>query len=231
MASLQQLSLQQRRCSHLGAGASSSPATPALRHLARAAAQPSRARAHAPTSTPVHAPTISRPARVEPLRAVKRNVGPMPFNDVCAELEERSMTTGGVLPKGDTLVLVDNVGSLEQGQKALSLIARHVATKAEQGGEAALQVRRLLTRCVASLDCGVRVGRGGVGWAAAGLARGGGGAGHGMCVLMHRGWEGRMSGEMRAGGGQSHIHACPHAHALHVQATRMRLALHDLHDA
>lgn len=46
--------------------------------------------------------------------------------------------SSGFLSKIDGIIMMESVRSTEHGQKALALVAKHVSTKMEQGGEAAL---------------------------------------------------------------------------------------------
>ncbi|KAG2422423.1 hypothetical protein HXX76_016038 [Chlamydomonas incerta] len=49
-------------------------------------------------------------------------------------MQEKMAAPGAVLPKGDGRILVESIRSLEQGQRTLQLIARHVAAKREFAG-------------------------------------------------------------------------------------------------
>ncbi|EFJ52543.1 hypothetical protein VOLCADRAFT_103033 [Volvox carteri f. nagariensis] len=55
------------------------------------------------------------------------------FGDVYLAMQER-VATRGTLPKADGRVMVESIRSLEQAQRSLALIARHVATKREMAG-------------------------------------------------------------------------------------------------
>ncbi|GLC41235.1 hypothetical protein PLESTB_001084400 [Pleodorina starrii] len=68
------------------------------------------------------------PQRIPPCHAVKREVERVPFGDVYLAMQER-IATNGTLPKGDGRVLVESIRSLENAQRVLALIAKHVATK------------------------------------------------------------------------------------------------------
>ena len=112
--------LQQRRCSHLGASSVSAPpcsvSRPVLQRKAGLAVPNGRRLA---------------------AHATRRQVEPVPFPDVYMAMEERIMTSG-FLSKMDGMIMMESVRTAEHGQKALALVAKHVSTKMEQGGEAAL---------------------------------------------------------------------------------------------
>ncbi|GIL81385.1 hypothetical protein Vretimale_1065 [Volvox reticuliferus] len=92
--------------------------------------------------------------RAIPCGALRREVEGVSFADVYLAMQER-VATNGTLPKRDGLVMVESIRNLEQAQRALGLIARHVASRREMAGALELDWpvrKKWLTRiCEAAL--------------------------------------------------------------------------------